>query len=66
MENSALSELLTMKDLMKRYRISQDKAYELIHNKDFPSFKIKGRYYVRADLLLKWEDNLIVLKRKSA
>ena len=40
------SVLLTARDLTTQYRISRDRAYELMHSKSFPSFKWKGRFYV--------------------
>lgn len=58
--------MITVKELEKRYHISHDKAYSLIHNKDFPSLKINGRYYVRVDLLIKWEERQIAIQHKCA
>ncbi len=53
------SNYLTTKDVMQRYHIKRSKVYQLFNRLDFPSFKLDGRFLVREDKLLEWEDSLI-------
>lgn len=46
--------LLQTKELQSRLRIGRDKAYALMHAKNFPSIKMGGRYYIEEDELAKW------------
>lgn len=58
------SDLMTVEDLQKRYGIGKNKAYSLIRQKDFPSFQLYGRNYIRRDMLEQWERNGIKTKTK--
>ena len=60
MRDNNLSSLLTVKDIKTRYRIGNDKAYALMHCKDFPSFVIMGKYYVNANELEKYEKRKMI------
>lgn len=60
------NDLLTVKDLKKRYTCSNDKIQSLLLREDFPAFKLdnkpKARWYIRADDLDKWEKQRCKLK----
>lgn len=49
--------LLKVKDLKDRYGIGNEAAYALVRRKDFPAFYFSGKFFIREDLLLKWEEN---------
>lgn len=55
MENNLLSnEYLTVKDVQKYLNISQSKAYELVHHKDFPVCRFGACTRVPRELFLAW------------
>lgn len=58
-QNKIDKTILTRNDLKERYKIGNAKASLLIHTKGFPSFKINGRYYVRLDKLIEYEEKAI-------
>ena len=48
-----MEKLFTVKDLMQ-IGFGRDVAYQLMHNKSFPSIKVGGRYYIEPQELQKW------------
>lgn len=46
--------MLSVKDLQQKLNIGRDTAYALMHSKNFPSFKLGGRYFVTQQALDKW------------
>ena len=50
----ATKKILSVKDLQTELNISKERAYVLMHNKAFPSFKIGKQYYVSAKNLDDW------------
>ena len=52
-------ELLSVKDLRKVLGISRNKAYELLNDPDFPSFKLHGQWRVKPDHLSEWLDKQV-------
>lgn len=51
-----MSDVLTIKDLMERLRISKNVAYDLIKQEGFPVIKIKSTYRIPKQGLEKWLD----------
>ena len=49
-------ELLATQDIMELFGLGQAGAYRLMRRKDFPAFKMMGRYMVMKKSLLKWLD----------
>lgn len=47
---------LSVSLLAKELCISEKTAYELVHQPDFPSLKVKGRYIVNTKRLQDWLD----------
>ena len=58
-------DLMTVEDLQFRYGIGKNKAYSLVKCKGFPSFQIYGRYYIKVDDLMKWEEKAMQTKVKQ-
>lgn len=49
--------VLTPKEVAVILGISRNKAYDLMHKKGFPSFKVDERHYkIHRDKFLKWLD----------
>lgn len=46
--------VLTPMDVARVMSISRNKAYEVVHSKDFPSFKVGKQYRVSRDKFLSW------------
>ncbi|MBQ8982122.1 MAG: helix-turn-helix domain-containing protein [Lachnospiraceae bacterium] len=44
-----MKELLNAKDIAMELRCGKNKAYQLMHQSDFPAIKIGGRYLVARD-----------------
>lgn len=53
-----INKLLTTKDIQEQLGIGRDVAYGLMKSKTFPSFKLKGRYYVTQPDLQKFLENV--------
>lgn len=53
MENN-LPELMSVKELMKYFSCSKDKAYSMIKSKTFPSMQIGSRWYIVKNRLPEW------------
>lgn len=51
---SNLPFVLTPKDVARVMCISRNKAYEVVHSKNFPSFKVGKQYRVSRDKFLTW------------
>lgn len=49
-----LTKLLDIKGLCKYFDISEKTAYILIKSRDFPAFKVKGKYRIMVDKLSEW------------
>ena len=49
-----LSKLLTPAQLREYLHVGNNKLYELLRRKDFPSFQIGSRFYVVEDDLNEW------------
>ena len=49
-----LPKLLDIKELCIYFDISYKTAYSLIKSRDFPSFKVKGKYRIMLDKLPQW------------
>ena len=45
---------ITVKEFRAIYRISTEKAYELVKLRNFPSIKVGKRYYVNKDKAYEW------------
>ncbi len=48
---------LTVQELMAELHIGRKKAYEMVHSKDFPSFRIGRKILVSSDGLNDWLRN---------
>lgn len=46
--------VMTPSDIAKIMGISRNKAYEVVHSKDFPSFKVGKQYRVSRDKFVSW------------
>ena len=46
--------LYRVSDIQKIFGCGRKKAYEIVHLKDFPSFRVDGVIYVEKDALKKW------------
>ena len=46
--------VLTPMDVARVMCISRNKAYEVVHSRDFPSFKVGKQYRVSRDKFLLW------------
>ncbi len=55
-EITKTDKFLRIKDLKERYNISSSAAYTLVRRKDFPALFLAGRFYIREDALIKWEE----------
>ncbi len=51
-----LPELIGIKELQEYFGCGKDAAYQLLHRRDFPSFKMGKKYYVIKDKLADWVD----------
>lgn len=49
-----LSSLLDMDGLCEYFEISKKTAYNLVRERDFPSFKVNGKYRIIVNDLSKW------------
>lgn len=47
-------EILTVKDVKKSLGCGINRAYDIIHQKDFPKIKIGNRYYIPREEYYKW------------
>lgn len=65
MKTQVAKDLMTVEDLQFRYGIGKNKAYSLVKCKGFPSFQIYGRYYIKVDDLMKWEEKAMQTKVKQ-
>lgn len=50
-------EIMKVKDLAKYLGVSMDRAYELVHRKDFPSFRMDNSFRVYKPDLIRWIRN---------
>lgn len=48
--------VLVPAEVMEILRIGKSKMYELLHNEDFPSYKIDRRWYINKAKLIEWID----------
>jgi len=55
-QNLSNNEYLTVKDVQKYLNISQSKAYELVHRKDFPVCRFGACTRVPRKLFLAWAE----------
>ena len=55
-KHPTLPNLLTPKEVGEYLHIGSHKLYALMKQKNFPSFKLGGRYFVREDRLVDWMD----------
>lgn len=46
--------MLDVKDIMKIMGIGRDKAYDLLHSKQFPIVRVGRRILVHQDVLFAW------------
>ena len=53
------TELYTVKDVAKFFQIGRNKAYDLMHEPGFPSFKLGKQMRVPKEQLLLWTKNQI-------
>ncbi len=51
---SEFHEIMETADIMDFFGLSKSGAYRLMRKKDFPSFKLLGRYSVQKQSLIKW------------
>ena len=65
MKTGVAKDLMTVEDLQFRYGIGKNKAYSLVKCKGFPAFQLYGRYYIKVDDLMKWEERAIQTKAKQ-
>lgn len=49
---------MNVNDVMKALNIGRETAYKLLRSKDFPSFKLAGKYLVNKESLLEWQKSL--------
>ena len=54
MINNPLPELMTVKELQEYLQCSPNVAYSTVHQKNFPSLKIGGQFFVVKDKLPEW------------
>lgn len=54
-ETKVLSNIISIKDLKKRYKIGNDKAYALVKERSFPAFQAGRRWNIIESDLEKWE-----------
>lgn len=50
--------IMTPEDIAKVLRISRNKAYEVVHSKDFPCFKIGKQYRIKRERFIQWLDKV--------
>ena len=55
-EFSALPLVLTPVDIANVLGVSRNTAYEFIHSKGFPAFKVGKQYRVKRDRFIQWMD----------
>ena len=48
--------VLSPMDVARILGISKNTAYEMVHSKDFPSFKVGKQYRIRLDHFMAWMD----------
>ncbi len=65
MKTAVAKDLMTVEDLQFRYGIGKNKAYSLVKCKGFPAFQLYGRYYIKVDALMKWEERAMQTKAKQ-
>ncbi len=53
-EKNLTAEYLTVKDIKLYLNISQSKAYELVHRKDFPVIRFGSCTRIPRELFLRW------------
>lgn len=58
-----LPNLMTVKELREYLHISNQTAYELVKNRNFPSVKIGNKYLVNAEELPVWLNKQASMKR---
>jgi len=49
-------EILGLEEIMELFNLGKAGAYRLLRRKDFPSFKLMGKYAVQKKSLIKWLD----------
>ena len=49
--------VLSPMDVARILGVSKNTAYEMVHSKGFPSFKVGKQYRIRLDHLMAWMDN---------
>lgn len=55
-EGMELPQILTPEDVARVLHISRNTAYEVIHSKGFPAFKVGKQYRVKRDRFIQWMD----------
>lgn len=50
-------EILTVKDIKNSLGCGINRAYDIIHQEDFPKIKIGNRYYIPKEEYYKWLKN---------
>ncbi len=50
--------VLTPMDIAKVLNISKNTAYEMVHSKDFPCFKVGKQYRIRRERFFQWMDEV--------
>ena len=53
-----LPELMSVKELQQYLHIGKDKAYELVKSEGFPSFRLRGRYYILKQEFARWVEKI--------
>lgn len=48
--------VLTPMDVAKVLGVSRNTAYEVVHSKGFPAFKVGNQYRIQRDKLFQWMD----------
>lgn len=56
-ENNDLPELMSVKELAKYFRCGITVAYDIVKKRGFPSFKVKGTWYIDKEKLSFWIKN---------
>ena len=52
-----LPKLITPKELKAYLGCNNNRVYELVNRRDFPSFRIGGKYYIIYDDFINWMKN---------
>lgn len=62
-EKQALPTLMSVSELREYLHINNQKAYELVRQRSFPSFKIGSRYYINKEKIPEWIEKCSLMKQ---